>query len=78
MSNRGFWPEPPSATDLQALRTFCKKANGALVIEEAPLELKQRLDVWGEAGADIELMRRLKQQFDPKGTLSPGRFVGGL
>jgi glycolate oxidase FAD binding subunit len=75
---RGYWPEPPSATDLQALRTFCNKANGALVIEEAPLELKQRLDVWGDTGADLELMRRLKQQFDPKGTLSPGRFVGGL
>jgi glycolate oxidase FAD binding subunit len=75
---RGFWPEPPSADDLQALRTLCKSANGALVIEEASLELKQHFDVWGHAGGDLDLMRRLKQQFDPKGTLSPGRFVGGL
>ncbi|MGA1621594.1 MAG: hypothetical protein ACO36E_02570 [Synechocystis sp.] len=26
----------------------------------------------------MELMTRLKQQFDPQGLFSPGRFVGGL
>jgi FAD/FMN-containing dehydrogenase len=33
---------------------------------------------WGAEPAAIDLMRALKHRFDPKGTLQPGRFVGGL
>jgi glycolate oxidase FAD binding subunit len=36
------------------------------------------MDVWGETPAGFEIMRRLKERFDPDGILSPGRFVGGL
>jgi glycolate oxidase FAD binding subunit len=75
---RGYWAKAPSAADLASLRGVSRVGGGALVIEAAPAELKRQIDVWGEPGADIDLMRRLKQQFDPKGTLSPGRFVGGL
>ncbi len=75
---RGYWPEEPSTAQLQALRDLCKLGSGVLVIEEATPALKQRFDAWGEPGDDLELMRRLKQQFDPKGTLSPGRYLGGL
>jgi glycolate oxidase FAD binding subunit len=49
-----------------------------LVLEQAPLELKRRIDVWGETRGDFALMQRLKQQFDPKSTLNPGRFLGGM
>jgi glycolate oxidase FAD binding subunit len=54
-------------------------AGGSLVVHAAPPEVKQRVDVWGPVDpATFELMRRLKAEFDPKGTLNPGRFVGGL
>lgn len=52
---------------------------GSLVIERMPPALKRDLDVWGPMPADVmALMRRIKQEFDPRGILNPGRFVGGL
>jgi glycolate oxidase FAD binding subunit len=47
-------------------------------IEWAPTELKRVVSVWGEARPDFELMRRVKQIFDPENVLSPGRFAGGI
>jgi glycolate oxidase FAD binding subunit len=51
---------------------------GTLVIVEAPPALKRAVDVWGSPGDAIELMRRVKRQFDPDRLLGPGRFVGGI
>jgi glycolate oxidase FAD binding subunit len=51
---------------------------GSLVVTAAPVAIKERIDVWGDAGSAQLLTRRLKEQFDPRGTLNPGRFVGGL
>jgi glycolate oxidase FAD binding subunit len=34
-------------------------------------------DVWGPVSA-LDLMRRVKEQFDPERRLAPGRFVGGI
>jgi len=31
-----------------------------------------------EPTSTLALMRKIKRQFDPKGLLNPGRFVGGL
>jgi glycolate oxidase FAD binding subunit len=60
------------------LRSHCEAASGYLTVLAAPLALKQAVEVWGYTGNALELMRRLKQQFDPERLLSPGRFVGGL
>ncbi len=68
----------PSAETLASLRRLCGAAGGALVLESAPVELKRRVDVWGPPRADFALMRRLKAEFDAKGTLNPGRYAGGL
>jgi glycolate oxidase FAD binding subunit len=35
-------------------------------------------DAWGAVGPSVRLMRGLKERFDPKRTLNPGRFVGGI
>jgi FAD/FMN-containing dehydrogenase len=37
------------------------------------------LDVWDEADPGrLALSRRVKERFDPKRTLRPGVFVGGI
>ena len=53
-------------------------ADGTLVVLHCSPEIKHQLDVWGPAGDALPIMRRVKEQFDPRGTLSPGRFVGGI
>lgn len=63
---------------IEKLRRLAGNAGGALVIERGPAGLKERVDVWGPTGDDFEVMRKLKEAWDPKGVLSPGRFVGGL
>src|SRR3989475_5674930 len=60
------------------LRLHTQEARGSLVVERCPVDLKRRINVWGEAGSDFYLMQRLKNQFDPKGTFVRGRFIGGL
>lgn len=51
---------------------------GHLIVEAAPSDLKKRIDIWGASKGDYAIMRRLKQEIDPKGILNPGRFVGGI
>ena len=63
---------------IEAARRQATEAGGSLVVEAAPVRVKERIDVWGDAGDGLALMRRLKQQFDPRGTLNPGRFFGGV
>ena len=63
---------------ISELRKQAQEARGSLVIERCPVDLKHRIDVWGKPGANFRLMRRLKDEFDPKGTFVKGRFVGGL
>jgi glycolate oxidase FAD binding subunit len=66
------------AEALEGLRQQAVAADGALVLQSAPADLKQWLDAWGDPGAGLGVMRRIKQQFDPRGLCSPGRFVGRL
>ena len=60
------------------MRSLCQANGGFLTILEAPTTLKQRLEVWGYTGNALDIMRGIKQQFDPENVLSPGRFVGGI
>ena len=66
------------APQLQRLREIVRQAGGALVVESCPAAHKREIDVFGEAPPSFGLMRRVKEQFDPKGILSPGRFLGRL
>jgi glycolate dehydrogenase FAD-binding subunit len=73
------WLTLPAGDDavgrVQALRT--RLAPAPVVVLDAPLELRSAIDPWGDAGP-VELMRRVKQRFDPQNTLNPGIYVGGI
>ncbi len=49
-----------------------------VVVERCPVEVKRNVDVWGDSLEGIDIMRRIKQELDPTGTLNPGRFAGGI
>ncbi|WP_017719210.1 FAD-binding oxidoreductase [Kamptonema formosum] len=60
------------------MRSACQEKGGFLTVLQAPVSVKQQLDVWGYTGNALDLMRRIKRQFDPENILSSGRFVGGI
>jgi glycolate oxidase FAD binding subunit len=44
----------------------------------APPSWKDGIDVWGRLPEGFDVMRSLREQFDPKRTINPGRFAGFL
>ncbi|MHB1594805.1 MAG: FAD-binding oxidoreductase [Streptosporangiaceae bacterium] len=52
-------------------------ARANVVIQYAPPDVRDVVDLFGPVPS-LALMRAVKQQFDPRGILSPGRFVGGI
>jgi glycolate oxidase FAD binding subunit len=66
------------AAEIGALRAAIAPFDGTAVVLSAPDEVRADLDHWGPVGDSLDLMRRVKLQFDPDGRLSPGRFVGGM
>jgi glycolate oxidase FAD binding subunit len=59
------------------LRATCTSVGGSVVVVDGPPEVKTAVDTWGPVPA-LDLMRRVKDQFDPEHRLAPGRFVGGI
>ncbi|MGB2696166.1 MAG: hypothetical protein WBD55_13400, partial [Dehalococcoidia bacterium] len=81
----GFVQLSAHSTDAGCLVDFVRnlrlktiRAGGSLILTSAPVAVKQAIDVWGEPGSSLDLMKQLKQQFDPSATLNPGRYVGGI
>jgi glycolate oxidase FAD binding subunit len=60
---------------LAAVRELAGRYDGTAVVLRQPSGAG--LDVWGPVRG-LALMRRVKEQFDPGGVLTPGRFVGGI
>jgi glycolate oxidase FAD binding subunit len=65
------------ASALKSLRAELESTGGSLWIAHRPAAMLP-LEAWGTPGDALPLMCAVKQQFDPKGTLNPGRFVGGI
>jgi glycolate oxidase FAD binding subunit len=63
---------------VEEMREIRVRRGGSVVVQEAPLSIKERLDVWGPAGDYLGLTQRVKEKFDPGYTMNPGRFLGGI
>lgn len=80
----GSGPDRTGPDGAEAVRAFVDRLRagatsfgGSVVVLEAPVDARAGLDVWGPASA-LDLMRSVKQRFDPERRLAPGRFVGGI
>jgi glycolate oxidase FAD binding subunit len=63
---------------LNVLLDAATKAGGNMILSRCPPDWKRLLPVWGRPRADLWLMRRIKDKFDPKRIFNPGRFVDGI
>lgn len=76
------WPRVDASPEnlhaaLQSLRGELEASGGSLVALHQPTGMA-RIDTWGQPGDALPLMRAVKNKFDPRNTLNPGRFVGGI
>ncbi|HJX96908.1 MAG TPA: FAD-binding oxidoreductase [Candidatus Acidoferrum sp.] len=62
---------------LSDLRFELESGGGSLAVLHHPTDMPP-LDAWGKPGDSLPLMRAVKNQFDPKNTLNPGRYLGGI
>jgi glycolate oxidase FAD binding subunit len=65
------------AAAMRELRVWLAGKGGSLAIVRRPTGVAE-LDAWGDSGDALGLMQAVKRQFDPRGTLNPGRFAGGI
>lgn len=72
--------DPIAATAIEQWRAWvvARGGGGSVVLMQGSQGLKRSLDVWGPVGDALPVMRAIKQRFDPRGILNPGRYVGGL
>jgi glycolate oxidase FAD binding subunit len=70
--------EEARAGVVEELREIWLRRGGSVVVREAPPAFKERVEAWGPIGTRLDLTRRVKEKFDPRGILNPGRFVGGI
>ena len=63
---------------IKQAREYAHGAGGSLIVERAPLSVKNSLDVWDYTGESLAVMKSLKAQYDPNGILNPNRFTGGI
>ncbi len=86
-----FAPEDEASSPLEAWRVFsslCREGRNQgqarsvhLRMDSGPDSFREQISVWGEEGLDppaLQVMRNIKKTYDPKGILSPGRFVGRM
>jgi glycolate oxidase FAD binding subunit len=67
-----------SVEQFPKLIALARECGGHAVILAGPPACKEGIDIWGSPPPGLSLMREIKREFDPKGILNPGRFLGGM
>ncbi len=60
---------------INELGSHVAEAGGYFVVESASTEIKHKVNIWGHLPGGVEIMRKIKGSFDPKGLMSPGRLL---
>ena len=63
---------------LEKLRSYCDIHQGFLTILTAPKSIKQKVEPWGYKGNTINLMKTIKQKFDPNNIFKPGSYINKI
>jgi len=69
--------EDGAAGFVEEMREIWVRRGGNVTLQSAPLTIKQRVSTWDNGGDYLGLVRRVKEKFDPRGGMNPGRFLGG-
>jgi glycolate oxidase FAD binding subunit len=82
--------EPPAAAVARFVTALRAKLSGlsgpaagvppvvaSAVVLDAPAAVRDAVEMWGPVPS-LDLMRRVKDQFDPEHRMAPGRFAGGI
>jgi len=67
-----------AAVGMAALAALADARDARVIVERWPASLAETVDVWRPLPPALPLMRRMKAMLDPRGVLSPGRFVGRI
>lgn len=70
--------EDAGAGFVEELREIWVRRGGNVTLQRAPLSFKKRVGAWDNGGDYVGLIRRVKEKFDPRGGMNPGRFLGGI
>ena len=63
---------------IASVQALARHYGGSAVVERCSTDIKAKIDVFGDAPEGMDIMRRIKEKFDPDGILNPGRFLGRL
>ncbi len=63
---------------VEEMREIWVRKGGSVTLQRASLTLKQRVSTWDNGQDYLGLVRRVKEKFDPRGGMNPGRFLGGI
>ncbi|MFM8593230.1 MAG: FAD-linked oxidase C-terminal domain-containing protein, partial [Chloroflexota bacterium] len=67
-----------AAANVSVLMAVIGATADNVTVMAAPPSWKRGVDIWGVAPETLDVMESLKEQFDPRRVLNPGRFAGSI
>jgi glycolate oxidase FAD binding subunit len=64
--------------EIAKIRSLCEMNSGYLSVLSAPKSAKETIEPWGYKGNAFEIMKTLKNKFDPNRIFNPDRFINKL